>query len=464
MVLLCRKRDRPCDVNVGGLLFPTGFKAVSSCPALMSIAKRSRNGELFIDRNGKLYNYILPFLAEGRLVNLPTDSTTRSLLIREAEMLGLTDLIALLRAHVGAPVPVDEDARLLRLGSLLASRLDGDEDATRSIVRIMAAVHSAPMALATYVDRHLMVCISSVGFKHRAIPRSSSFCAHTLITDHSDRVFPFVVGDAREDPRFWNNPYVVGEPYIRTYSGVPLVTSDGFRVGALCTINDKPRQRTPASLQLLLNFGELASLEIERRQLSQAKLVLDDYSDSDMDMTDTDLDDAETVPRSLYMREAVNELVALVHIGNGVEDYRLLYANSLWCTTIGVNFFPPCDLRDNADAVGPGIPWPVDKPPRSGPTLWHWLRLEGETKAELDVRLREERRQLQRSVGIGSSVIIQGALRSARGTQSSRVSGRIVDATLPLNDFVPALEVENDGDTTTVSDDPLLVFVVMRLS
>ena len=46
--------------------------------------------------------------------------------------------------------------------------------------------------------------------------------------------------DAQLDARFADNPYVVGEPNVRFYAGLPLATEEGLVVGTLCVFDRAP--------------------------------------------------------------------------------------------------------------------------------------------------------------------------------------------------------------------------------
>ncbi|KAI7284057.1 hypothetical protein KC345_g2557 [Hortaea werneckii] len=50
-----------------------------------------------------------------------------------------------------------------------------------------------------------------------------------------------IVNDCRLDPRFDTRPYVVQEPGVRFYAGVPITTRAGIMIGAYTVSDDKPR-------------------------------------------------------------------------------------------------------------------------------------------------------------------------------------------------------------------------------
>jgi GAF domain-containing protein len=49
------------------------------------------------------------------------------------------------------------------------------------------------------------------------------------------------VEDAQLDARFSKLPIVTGEPYVRFYTGAPLVTPDGLFVGSLSVLDRYPK-------------------------------------------------------------------------------------------------------------------------------------------------------------------------------------------------------------------------------
>lgn len=157
-----------------------------------------------------------------------------------------------------APLPHNEEERLDAVHRLGLLDTEAEERFDRH-TRIAAAALDAPIALVTLVDRDRQWFKSHLGFDFSETPRDIGFCSHAILEDE-----PLVVTDALHDDRFAENPAVVGDPRVRFYAGVPLRLSDGARVGALCIVDHKPRQLSPAQLRMLQDIARLVEEELEQ--------------------------------------------------------------------------------------------------------------------------------------------------------------------------------------------------------
>jgi len=144
----------------------------------------------------------------------------------------------------------------------------GPEARFDNITALVRAVLGVPIAVVSLVDRDRQWYKSRDGLDDSEMPREISFCAD-IIRDHEPKVVP----DTQADPRFRENPLVTGEPHIRSYAGVPLVTPDGCSVGTLCAIDHVPRAFTEAQVALLQNFAAVIVDELELRQIAQVDFL-----------------------------------------------------------------------------------------------------------------------------------------------------------------------------------------------
>jgi GAF domain-containing protein len=75
-----------------------------------------------------------------------------------------------------------------------------------------------------------------------------------------------VVEDAACDPRFQNNPLVLGEPHIRFYAGAPIINREGLALGSVCLIDTVPRSFGTVDRMVLAQLTVTALAAIERRR------------------------------------------------------------------------------------------------------------------------------------------------------------------------------------------------------
>ena len=90
--------------------------------------------------------------------------------------------------------------------------------------------------------------------------RDPGLCASAIMSD-----VPWVVEDARSDPRALANPLVAGEFGLQFYAGVPLKTSDGHNLGTLCVLDFEPRTVTPEEITTLEDLASVVMNELELR-------------------------------------------------------------------------------------------------------------------------------------------------------------------------------------------------------
>lgn len=157
-----------------------------------------------------------------------------------------------------------EDARIEALLSCHVLDTDPDDELD-ALVRYAARLAGAPISLVSLVDRTRQWFKARVGLAEIQTDRDASFCAHAIL----DRG-PMIVRDAREDPRFANNPLVLRDPHIVFYAGWPLVTQDGHALGSLCVIDRRPRELSATQIDGLALLARQVMLTLElRRVVSQ---------------------------------------------------------------------------------------------------------------------------------------------------------------------------------------------------
>lgn len=196
----------------------------------------------------------------------------------------------------------------------------GGFDTLDQITDFAAALCDAPIALVSIVEDERQRFLARTGLDADETPRDVSFCAHAMLGNAI-----FVVPDARLDPRFADNALVTGEPHIRFYAGAPLLDAEGLALGALCVIDDEPRD-------------DLTSLQRQGMDLlaRQVMVVLEGRR-RDRDIIARQARDAEAVAESdrLFrtLADAMPQMVWST-LPDGYHDYY----NARWYEYTGMPF------------------------------------------------------------------------------------------------------------------------------
>jgi hypothetical protein len=189
----------------------------------------------------------------------------------------IDDLVVALRQMVAAETgrhrdvvvsePSNEAARMLAVARyrLLEAPVDGAFD---RVTAIAARVFSVPVALVTIVDHDRIWFSSHHGLDIDHIDRHPGLCASAILDD-----VPWVVEDARFDPRSLANPLVADGFGLQFYAGVPLRTRDGHNLGTLCVLDYEPRVATEHELATLGDLAAIVMSEMELRLESRLSLA-----------------------------------------------------------------------------------------------------------------------------------------------------------------------------------------------
>ena len=226
--------------------------------------------------------------------------------------------------HMIAPLPDNEAERLrwLRESGILDTPA---EDAFDDLTQIACQVFEVPVAAITLVDEHRQWYKSQIGLAYPETPRAVSFCAHTILQTEV-----LTVSDATQDPRFADNPSVLGDEHFRFYAGAPLITSEGFVLGSLCVIDTQPKQLDPQQTAVLEMLARQAAgrIELQRQVTLQEKLI------SEQKLAEQRLEEMEE--RLLFAVEGV---------GVGTFHWNLVSKSIIWSDQAKALFGLPASIR-----------------------------------------------------------------------------------------------------------------------
>jgi diguanylate cyclase (GGDEF)-like protein len=162
----------------------------------------------------------------------------------------------------------NEKNRLETLKSLDVLDTPAEERFDR-LTRMAKRMFGVPIALVSLVDENRQWFKSCIGLSASETSRDISFCGHTILGSEV-----FIIPNAIEDPRFFDNPLVLNEPNIRFYAGCPL-TVNGHRLGTLCIIDQNPRNFDNEDINALKDLASMVERELEAVQLA----TLDELTD-----------------------------------------------------------------------------------------------------------------------------------------------------------------------------------------
>lgn len=159
-------------------------------------------------------------------------------------------------------LPANEAERLHALRALAILDTSHEERFDR-VTRMAKRMFGVEISLVSLVDEDRQWFKSAQGIDASETSRETSFCGHAINQDGL-----FIIPNAVEDVRFFDNPLVTEAPNIRFYAGYPLKLRQGINLGTLCLIDSKPKHLNEEDKQLLNDLGAMIEQEIRSIQLA----------------------------------------------------------------------------------------------------------------------------------------------------------------------------------------------------
>jgi EAL domain-containing protein (putative c-di-GMP-specific phosphodiesterase class I)/GGDEF domain-containing protein len=148
-----------------------------------------------------------------------------------------------------------EEARLDALHRLKLLDTPESESFDR-ITRMACQIFGLPISAVSLTDHDRQWFKSRVGVEHHSIPRDKAPCAR--VAESAEVV---LIPDLLEDDCYRNS--ILAGQGIRFYAGAPLVTREGFGLGALCVLGTEPRTASAEEMAALNDLAQIVMSQIE---------------------------------------------------------------------------------------------------------------------------------------------------------------------------------------------------------
>ena len=143
-------------------------------------------------------------------------------------------------------VTPEEQARLdaVRRYQLVDQPVQDEYD---RIAFVAGAIFDTPIATVSLVEQDRVWLAACQGLDGvREVGKEPGLCASVIAQDGV-----YVINNAAVDPRTLEHPLVRGELGLRFYAAAPIRTHDGYRLGTVNVIDNRPRDATKRQLTAL---------------------------------------------------------------------------------------------------------------------------------------------------------------------------------------------------------------------
>lgn len=134
-----------------------------------------------------------------------------------------------------------------RLENLQSYRIldSGDEKEFDDLVLLATEITQCPIGFISFVDSSRLWLKAKIGVSAQEISRDVSICGHAI----AGKDF-FEVKDIHKDERFFDND-LCSTLNLRYYGGIPIISDEGFGLGVLCVMHNRPNTLNRKQIKLL---------------------------------------------------------------------------------------------------------------------------------------------------------------------------------------------------------------------
>jgi len=168
------------------------------------------------------------------------------------------------------PKPTNEWQRLLFFADF-NMELSSLDESLSGLTRLAAQITGKPITMVNLISNHLQTSVSRYGIEVSTIPREESVCQYTILNNH-----PLEITELSKDHRFADISFVKEGPKLNYYYGVPLTTTTGLNIGALCVLDQQPGKLDIEKASMLAAIAkEVVEKIIARKEMEALRLKMD---------------------------------------------------------------------------------------------------------------------------------------------------------------------------------------------
>jgi two-component system sensor histidine kinase/response regulator len=156
--------------------------------------------------------------------------------------------------------------------------LDTDpEPAFDDLVLLVSQICGTPISFVSFVDEERIWFKAGLGLGIREMPRRLALCSRAI-----EGRGLYMLEDAASVKELADHPFLKGEKPLRFYAAMPLMTPEGYAVGALCVMDYVPRKLGTDHVRALEILSRQVVTQLElRKNLSRLEESIRNHEDSE---------------------------------------------------------------------------------------------------------------------------------------------------------------------------------------